>query len=209
MNKVEIKICGITTKEAIIAAAEYNVNYLGFVTFKKSKRHLTFEQARYLTNLVPKNIKRVAVLVGIPDQEFVDKTKNMYDYFQIYDASPSQVQQLKLISEKKIIIAIKVKNQKAVDLHKQYIGIADDFLFDGSSSYGTSSNFNWGYLKTVKNSFLLAGGIGIENISQALKISPRIDISSKLESTNTGKKSVEKIKEFLLKIKEINENRTI
>ena len=203
-NKVEIKVCGITTKEAIFAASEHNVNYLGFVSFKKSKRHLTIERARYLTNLVPKNIKRVAVLVGIPDQEFLDKTKNMYDAFQIYDASPSQVQQLKLISEKKIMIAIKVKDQKTVDLHKQYIGIADDFLFDGSSAYGTSSSFNWNYLKNVKCSFLLAGGVGVENISQALKISTRIDISSKLESTVTGKKSVKKIKEFLLEVKRIN-----
>ena len=30
-----------------------------------------------MLNLVPKNIKRVAVLVGIPDQEFLDNTKNV------------------------------------------------------------------------------------------------------------------------------------
>lgn len=209
MSNVEIKICGITSEEAIMAASEYqSVKYLGFVTYSKSKRHLTIEQARQLTNLVPKHVKRVSVLVGMPTDDFINKTQNMYDYFQIYagnDTSPSQIQQLKLISGKKIIVAIKAKDQKAVDLHKQYIGIADSFLFDGSSSYGTSSSFNWNYLKTVKSSFFLAGGIGIENISNALMISPQIDISSKLEEIE-GKKSVKKIKEFLLKVKEINEN---
>ena len=205
MSKIEIKICGITSEEAIVTASEYQcVKYLGFVTYSKSKRHLTIEQARHLTNLVPKHVKRVSVLVGMPTKDFIDKTKKMYEYFQIYDASPSQIQQLKLISGKKVIVAIKAKDQKAVDLHKQYIGFADSFLFDGSSSYGTSASFNWDYLKTVKSSFFLAGGIGVENLSDALTISPQIDISSKLEEIE-GKKSVKKIKEFLLKVKEINE----
>ena len=206
MSNVEIKICGITSEEAIIAASEYQCcKYLGFVTYNKSKRHLTIEQAGRLTKLVPKHIKRVSVLVGMPTDDFIDKTQNMYDYFQIYDATPSQIQQLKLMSGKKVIVAIKAKDQKAVDLHQQYIEIADSFLFDGSSSYGTSSSFNWDYLRSIKSSFFLAGGIGIENISNALTISPQIDISSKLEEIE-GKKSVKKIKEFLLKVKEINEN---
>ena len=198
MNNVEIKICGIKSEEAIIAASKYQcVKYLGFVTYNKSKRHLTIEQAKRLTNLVPKNINRVAVLVGIPSDEFIFKTKNMYDAFQIYSASPPQIQQLKLVSEKKIIVAIKAKDQKTVNLYRQFVGIADDFLFDGSSSYGTSSSFNWNYLKNVKNSFFLAGGIGISNVEQALKVSSRVDISSKLEEPE-GIKSVIKIKEFLL-----------
>ena len=209
MSNIEIKICGITSEEAIIAASKYQCcKYLGFVTYNKSKRHLTIAQAGRLTKLVPKHIKRVSVLVGLPTDDFIDKTQNMYDYFQIYDATPSQIQQLKLMSGKKVIVAIKTKDQKAVDLHRQYIGIADSFLFDGSSSYGTSSSFNWHYLKSIKSSFFLAGSIGIENISNALKISPQIDISSKLEEIE-GKKSVKKIKEFLFKVKEINENGTI
>ena len=205
MSNVEIKICGITSEEAIVTASEYQcVKYLGFVTYSKSKRHLTIERARQLTNLVPKHVKRVSVLVGMPTHDFINKTQNMYDYFQIYDTSPSQIQQLKLISGKKVIVAIKAKDQKAVDLYRQYLGIADGFLFDGSSSYEMSSGFDWNYLKTVKSSFFLAGSIGIENISNALKISPQIDISSKLEEIE-GKKSVKKIKEFLLKVKQINE----
>ena len=97
MSNVEIKICGITSEEAIVTASEYQcVKYLGFVTYSKSKRHLTIERARQLTNLVPKHVKRVSVLVGMPTHDFINKTQNMYDYFQIYDTSPSQIQQLKL-----------------------------------------------------------------------------------------------------------------
>ena len=62
-----------------------------------------------------------------------------------------------------------------------------------------------GYLQNIEiKSFFLAGGIGLDNINQAIKTSKRIDISSKLEDTH-GKKSAKKIIEFLLKIKKINE----
>jgi len=63
---------------------------------------------------------------------------------------------------------------------------------------------NWDYLKSIKSSFFLAGGIGIENISNALKISSKVDISSNLEEIE-GKKSVKKIEEFLLKVEKIDE----
>ena len=69
---------------------------------------------------------------------------------------------------------------------------------------GKSSIFDWGYLKNIEISeWFLAGGININNIEKASKISKKIDISSGLED-NPGVKSVKKIKKFLLKIKEIN-----
>ena len=84
MSNVEIKICGITSEEAIVAASEYQcVKYLGFVTYSKSTRHLTIERARQLTNLVPKHVKRVSVLVGMPTDDFINKTQNMYQILML------------------------------------------------------------------------------------------------------------------------------
>ena len=142
MAKLEIKICGISDSKSCTTAIQYNVNYLGFVFYKKSHRNLTIEQAKHLTSLVPKFVKKVAVLVR-PEQEFVKKIKDMFDYLQVYESSPSEIKQLKLTSGKKIIQAIKIKKKSDVKLYKQYIGIADEFLFD-SSSMEKSSSFNWG-----------------------------------------------------------------
>ena len=115
---------------------------------------------------------------------------------------------LKLISNKKIIQAIKVKKEEDINLYKQYIGVADEFLFD-SSAMEKSSVFDWSYLKNIEiNEWFLAGGININNIEKASRVTRKIDINSGLED-NPGVKSVEKIKKFLLKVKEINENRTI
>ena len=70
-----------------------------------------------------------------------------------------KVKELKLISNKKIIQAIKVKKKEDIDLYKQYVGIADEFLFD-SPAMEKSSVFNWNYLKNIKiKGWFLAGGL--------------------------------------------------
>ena len=66
-----------------------------------------------------------------------------------------------------------------------------------------SSAFDWSYLKNIKiKEWFLAGGISINNLKEALKISKKIDISSSLED-NPGKKSSKKISDFLLKVKNL------
>ena len=88
------------------------------------------------------------------------------------------------------------------------MGVADEFLFD-SSALEKSSVFDWSHLNNIEiKDWFLAGGIDINNIEKASRITKKLDLSSSLED-NPGVKSVEKIKKFLLKVKEINENRTI
>ena len=50
MAKLEIKICGISDPKSCTTAIQHNVNYLGFVFYKKSHRNLTIEQAKQLTS---------------------------------------------------------------------------------------------------------------------------------------------------------------
>ena len=57
------------------------------------------------------------------------------------------------------------------------------------------------WTKKIKEWFL-AGGININNVEEALKISKKIDISSSLED-NPGEKSVKKVSDFLLKVKNL------
>ena len=199
---VELKICGINSENIIQTIAKCGgCKYLGFVFYSNSPRNLSVEKSKKLTSIVPKNIKTVAVLVN-PNNEFVEKIKDQFDYLQLYDTTPSRVQELKLISGKKIIQAIKVKTIKDVNLYKQYIGIADEFLFD-SSAMEKSSIFDWNYLKNIEiNEWFLAGGININNLENASKISKKIDISSSLED-NPGVKSSKKVSDFLLKVKKL------
>ena len=178
---IELKICGINSENTIQTIIQNGgCQYLGFVFYSPSPRNLTIEQSEKLTSIVPKHIKKVAVLV-MPESSFVEKIKNQFDYLQVYETSPSKVKELKLISNKKIIQAIKVKKKEDINLYKQYVGIADEFLFD-SSAMEKSSIFDWSYLKNIEiKEWFLAGGININNLEKALKISKKIDISSSLE----------------------------
>ena len=66
-----------------------------------------------------------------------------------------------------------------------------------------SSIFDWKYLKNIEiNEWFLAGGININNLEKASKISKKIDISSSLED-NPGVKSSKKVSDFLLKVKKL------
>ena len=199
---IELKICGINSEKIIQTIIKSRgCQYLGFIFYPPSPRNLSIEQSKKLTSIIPTDIKKVAVLIK-PESNFVEKIKDQFDYLQLYETSPAKSKALKLISNKKIIQAIKVKKKEDIDLYKQYIGIVDEFLFD-SSAMEKSSGFDWSYLKNIKiNEWFLAGGININNLEKASKISKKIDISSSLED-NPGVKSSKKISDFLLKVKSL------
>jgi phosphoribosylanthranilate isomerase len=197
---IELKICGINSENIIRKIiSNGGCKYLGFVFYPSSPRNLSVNSSQKLTSIVPNNIKKVAVLVK-PEIIFIEKIKNQFDYFQIYDSSPSEIKKIKLIFNKKIIQAIKVKKEEDINLYKQYIGIADEFLFD-SSGMEKSFSFDWNYLKNIEiKDWFLAGGININNLDLAQSITKKIDISSGLED-NPGEKSPNKIVDFLKKVK--------
>jgi len=199
---IDIKICGINSTNIIQTIIQNGgCQYLGFVFYPPSPRNLSIEESKKLTSIVPNNIKKVAVLVK-PENSFVEKIKDQFDYLQVYETSPSKSKTIKLIFGKKIIQAIKVKKKEDINLYKKYIGVVDEFLFD-SSAMEKSSIFNWDYLKNIEiNEWFLAGGINIKNLEKALKISKKIDISSSLED-NPGVKSSKKVSDFLLKVKKL------
>ena len=199
---IELKICGINSEKIIQTIIKSRgCQYLGFIFYPPSPRNLSIEQSKKLTSIIPNDIKKVAVLIK-PESNFVEKIKDQFDYLQLYETSPAKSKALKLISNKKIIQAIKVKKKEDIDLYKQYIGIVDEFLFD-SSAMEKSSGFDWSYLKNIKiNEWFLAGGININNLEKASKISKKIDISSSLED-NPGVKSSKKVSDFLMKVKKL------
>ena len=197
---IELKICGINSENIInIILQNGGCKYLGFVFYPPSPRNLSLQQSTKRTSIIPNYIKKVAILVK-PQNNFIEKIKDQFDYFQLYETSPARVKEIKLISNKKIIQAIKVKKKEDINLYKDFIGIADEFLFD-SVAMEKSSLFDWGHLKDIEiKSWFLAGGINIDNLDSALNITKKIDISSGLED-NPGKKSPQKILDFLMKIK--------
>ena len=101
---VELKICGINSENIIETIVRYGgCQYLGFIFYPPSPRNLSIEQAKKLISLVPNHIKKVAVLVK-PENNLVVSISNQFDYLQLYETSPSKSKELKLISNKKIMV---------------------------------------------------------------------------------------------------------
>ena len=106
---IELKICGINSKKIIQTIIKSGgCQYLGFVFYPPSPRNLSIDQSKKLTSIVPSYIKKVAVLVK-PENSFVEKIKDQFDYFQVYDVSPSRVKELKLLFDKKILFYVNLR----------------------------------------------------------------------------------------------------
>ena len=203
---MKVKICGLSTAEQVQTSIKYGADFCGFIlNYPKSHRFIEFEKAKELTEVEKKNTKYVAVLVNPKEDELEKFSKLNIDYFQIYgNYNSNLISNIKSKFNKKIIAAIQVKNKKDVLNYKQFQGVADIILWDSSGlEYSLDWNFNW--INSVPNNItkMIAGNININKIKKILKLADIVDVSGALETNKV--KDVNKIKEFLNKIKKIND----
>jgi len=202
------KICGISDTEILKYLIEHPnpPQYIGFiVNYPISKRFVEYDKLKKLLKVDKNNSKYVAVLVR-PDEKILEKIKNLpFDYYQIYDCTPAEVKSIIEQYNKKIIVAITVKDQNDVVKYMEYKNLADIVLFD-SKGYEKSISFDHQLIKDLKinKELMLAGNIQIEdNLENYKKIADIVDISGGLETS--GLKDISKINIFLNKIKQIND----
>jgi phosphoribosylanthranilate isomerase len=201
------KICGISD----IKTLEYLVNhnnppeFIGFiVNYPKSKRYVDKKILNELLKIDKKKSSYVAVLVK-PEHDILEKIKNLpFDYYQIYDCNPEQIQSIKEKYNKKIITAFTIENIEDVKKCRLYKDISDIYLLD-SKGYESSMSFNHSLIENIvfDKEIMLAGNIQInDNLENYKKIADIIDISGGLETS--GLKDISKIEIFLNKIKLLN-----
>ena len=200
------KICGLTTAEQVEACVEHGANFCGFIlNYKKSHRFIDFQIAQQLTKINKKGSAYVGVLVDPTIEELRTFSNLNLDYFQIYgDFRVEQIVEIKSKYNKKIIMALKIKEEKDIFKYKTYEKVADIILFDSSGLHQSLSwNYNW--IKTVPSSVtkMLAGNISIDILENLKEITDIVDASGALETDQV--KDIVKIKKYLDKIKQIND----
>jgi len=141
---VSIKICGLTSEEAVQAVIAARADYAGFIYFARSPRHLTFARAAELKKLLPASIKSVSVLVD-PDDMVLHEMQNVLapDYVQLHGKeTPARVADIRReFPQVKIIKAISVKSGDDVAKAAAYTASVDMLMFDAKppslpSSFG-------------------------------------------------------------------------
>ena len=201
------KICGISDSKTLEFLTSHPTppKMIGFIcNWPKSKRFVEHDKLKELLKVDKKKSEYVAVLVK-PNEDILEKIKDLpFDYYQLYDCSPAEVKSIKDKYNKKIIVAITVKDQNDTVKYLEYNELADIILFD-SKGYEKSMSFDHQLIKNIKinKELMLAGNIQIEdNLENYKEIADIIDISGGLETS--GLKDISKINIFLNKIKLIN-----
>jgi len=205
---MKIKICGISDSKTLkfITTHPHPPKYIGFiVNYSKSKRFVKLDKLKDLLKIDKKSSMYVAVLVN-PNEDILEKIKYLpFDYYQIYDCTANEIKFIKQKYQKKIIVAITVKNKNDVIKFMEYNEHADIVLFD-SKGYEKSLSFDHQLIKNLKmdKELMLAGNINIkDNLQNYKELADILDISGGLETS--GLKDISKINIFLKKVKQIND----
>jgi phosphoribosylanthranilate isomerase len=178
-----IKICGMTSADAIDAAAEAKVDAIGFV-FAPSPRQVTPGQAAQLAALAPPGILRIAVAQH-PLQMKVDEICRLLkpDYFQ---TDVEDLRELKIPDHIKLLPVVRFGRKTPSPLP----GL---MLFIGELA-------DWGRAAELarQTEVILAGGLSPHNVAEAIDaVHPfGVDVSSGVEDV-PGVKDPEKIHEFV------------
>jgi phosphoribosylanthranilate isomerase len=201
------KICGISDLDTLnfIINHPYPPQFIGFIcNYLKSSRYVEIDKLKELTSIDKKKCKFVAVLVK-PNQDILEKIKYLpFDYYQIYDCTPEEIQNIKQKYNKKIITALTIKDESDLRGYHLFSKITDIYLLD-SKGYEKSMAFNHEIVKNIKidKPVMIAGNIQVDdNLENYKKIADIIDISGGLETS--GLKDKSKIDIFLNKVKEIH-----
>lgn len=197
------------------------VDMIGLIFYPPSPRYV--QQFSSGAGIIPdyapdmgKTPLRVGVFVDDMPQNIVTRVYNYkLDYIQLHGNEPREtLENLRATIDPdikpkiKIIKAISVSSAEDIKKYKEYVGAADLFLFDTKCKTvgGSGEQFDWQVLEQYdgETPFLLSGGIGPDDAERVKSFHhPQcigIDLNSKFE-IEPALKDVEKLKEFLGKIK--------
>jgi len=208
MNAVRVKICGITRKEDLDAAAAAGADAVGFVVgTASSPRNLSLDAAEKLIRQVPPFVKSVLVTVPRGIDEFEAYEKLNPDAIQIHCENLHVAASVRLKTPNiPLIGAVNAQRAKDLDVVSKASKLFDAVLLDSFTDGrygGTGIVHDWELSKRVKQviqpkPLILAGGLNPENVTKAVRtVEPyAVDVSSGVER-QPGIKDHQKMVEFI------------
>jgi phosphoribosylanthranilate isomerase len=205
VNKVRIKICGLTRDEDVHNAVAEGADALGFVLYAPSPRAVTAEQAAQLIKKVPAFVTTVALFVNESAEE-IQRVLSIcpFDLLQFHgDESPEFCRQF----NRPYMKAIRVRS--ADDIHRAVQQYPDTkaLLLDAyveNLPGGTGQAFDWRLIPQLSVPWVLAGGLNSKNVADAInQVKPfAVDISGGVEASK-GIKDRKKIQEFISEVRNV------
>lgn len=184
-----VKVCGLTTPDAVAAAVDAGVNAVGFV-FAESKRKVTAQQAAELARNVPDNIVRVAVMLH-PSQAQLDEVWSQFRP-DVLQTDIDDLAALRVPDGLQVTPVVRAGRELPAPLPAR-------LLFEGPVS-GTGETTDWSAAARLatRTQLILAGGLKPTNVADAI-VTARpfgVDVSSGVEA-RPGVKDPAKIHDFV------------
>lgn len=185
-----VKICGITSLDDARQATEAGADAIGFNFWPGSPRYISVQLALSIVDELPTGVLKVGVYV---DQCQADGM----DIAQLHGgADPSDTRFWRALS------ATTPRLRETIETSR-----AEAFLIDtpaGSQRGGTGKTFDWSLACSLPSRIILAGGLGPDNVAEAIRIVRPwgVDACSRLER-EPGKKDYAKVEEFIRQVRKI------
>lgn len=209
---VQVKICGLSEPDTLRAAVGAGADWIGFVFFEKSPRHVTLAAAQSLLLWVGSAVP-VALLVDPDDGLVRDVAALGFPVIQLHGSeTPARVAEIKALSGvREVWKAVGVASQGDLEAASDYAGVADRLLLDAKPPQGANvpggagETFDWRLLKIwdAPMPWLLAGGLTVANVQEAIHQTGAraVDVSSGVEAKR-GLKNAQLIIDFIQAAKE-------
>lgn len=200
MERTRIKICGITSEEAALAAVDAGADALGFVFVERTPRYIEPERAFEIMSALPPLVSTVGVFRDAELDEFIE----------IEQRCPTDFSQLHGSEEETLVRAcgprvIRGFRFDAATIERELarwdaLEEVDALLVDGSAG-GTGETFDWaglaGPMARVSTPVMIAGGLHAQNVGEAIAACRPygVDVSSGVEA-EPGVKDPAKVRAF-------------
>jgi phosphoribosylanthranilate isomerase len=181
----QVKICGITRVEDALCAAEHGADAIGFIFHPASPRYIEPQRAKAIIAALPPRLVKVGVFVNREAREAARIVGECgLDMIQLHgDESPGYCRRF---PPERIIKAVCLRT--AADLRALAVYNVRAFLPDARDANrygGTGKSADWELAARLarERPLILAGGLGIGNIGEALgRVAPdAVDINSAIE----------------------------
>jgi indole-3-glycerol phosphate synthase/phosphoribosylanthranilate isomerase len=207
-GRVAVKICGITSVEDALVAAQAGADAVGFVFWPGSPRRVDLAAARRIARALPPFVLRVGVFVDAPREEMARAVSEVgLDLLQLHGReAPDTIPGLPRRALKAVGVGDGFSPEDALRYEGRAAGILLDTRAPGALPGGTGQSFDWTRVRAVREgaSFLmLAGGLNPGNVHLALSaVRPDgVDVSTGVEAA-PGRKDPEKVRAFMAAVRE-------
>jgi len=191
-----LKICGMTTPEAVAATLDARADAMGFV-FAESVRKVTPEIAARLASPARGRLRLVAV-TRHPSQEQVDEILRVFRP-DVLQTDVVDLSALRLPADLEVLPVLRGRQDVAADARQSGANaLATRVLFEGQiSGSGTTCDWDGAREAAQRIQLILAGGLNAGNVARAVaEVQPfGVDVSSGVEE-RPGIKSPAEIARF-------------